>query len=1043
MSAPAHSARPVPGPGGRSVLILDSDLFGQVGGGQSVYRRIIEQRPQDAFFYFRRDEAADAPRPGNAFGIPLTWHLTPVPQAVPAAQRHFLWVWHIARNMAQSVAETLGRVDFDVVDAPDYAQIGPFIRPALALEQCRVGVVAVSLHGTLSDAFRGGWPGGGDQASALAELRLRESLQFRGADARYAISRRYAAAWRRRAPLEVNHLDPLVVTGAPAPRPASRGEGAPDLVFAGRREKWKGPDLFIDAAWCLPPDLYRRLLLIGPDGPNRTGVGSEATLRSVARLRGLEHRLEMPGGLSSTAMQAQFQDRTLLLVPSRHDTFNLTALEALCAGCPTVVSDRAGVSDWLREQLPSLDWTVSAIDCSRGLADTAETILRDYDGHRDALAEALQRAALQPDHASLSGIHLPGGATDVRAREAAIELAAQLAPGLVDARTNPRLRAKTAMRQGVHSFGGWVRAVAGPRSGVLLPAESRARIRAVLSAPGLMGKGAALAWQLRDVVGTQLGRHSSSFNRINDLLARSRQLHGLSALPQSMAKLRDMPDRSAKEAEAKLRYLTSLVPSHRAGRLALFREMARLERRLGNPLTAATYLLRTLRWTGQDARGDLPFIVQTLRDHSFRYEAETCAAMFDGAEDSRDRCLALMRDAYQRNLSKPELPLAQLDDRRGESRPRAAVIVSLYNAADKLPTLLAMLARQTLARQGGVEVILVDSNSPADEHGAFARFAAEHPDLPIVYARSAERETIQAAWNRGIRLARAPYLAFLGADEGLHPDALRILAEKLDEEASTDWVMADSIVTNVDRHGVYDSDIMPYDRTGFRQDKVYLETCYLSWVGALYRRSIHERFGWYDESYRAAGDTEFKNRVMPHIRSAHVPLPLGVFNNYPEERTTQHPRAEIEDLRAWYLWRTPAGMDYAFARRPVAEAVELLHDCFGYRKSYCGHLSTDYDLAEAMSDHLMRRADAPDFAAAAWQESRRAIALLRDFEAPPDMEERAGFAMSSGIWGLGRLRDANALAHRQQSRIGLPALPRFDVFNDNRYEQHWWSWSVG
>ena len=498
--------------------------------------------------------------------------------------------------------------------------------------------------------------------------------------------------------------------------------------------------------------------------------------------------------------------------------------------------------------------------------------------------------------------------------------------------------------------------------------------------------------------------------------------------------------RSYADRAAKLASLSRRVPDHLINRVPLFSEMARLERLNGNDLTSATYGLRLMRWLGRDAYGTLPFVAATLRANGFYGEAETAEAMFGPADQAVARCADLVNAAYLRNKQKPDLPLAVVDDRRGTQARRVAVIASLYNAADKLPTLLRMLSQQTIARRDELEVVLVDSNSPSDEHGALKAFLAEQ-DLPVVYARSAVRETIQAAWNRGIKLSRAPYLAFLGADEGLHPDALHQLAACLDADPNVDWAMADSIVTSVDADGVYDSDVMPYNRNGFSQDLVYLETCYLSWVGGLYRRTIHERFGYYDESFRAAGDTEFKNRVMPHIRSVHVPRMLGVFNNYPEERTTQHPRAEIEDLRAWYLWRSQGGLQYAFDNRPVEDAVALLRASLRYRKSFCGHLSTDFDLAAALVGYLSTRSDAPSWLPSARQAVMDQLALLRGIDLMPAKVRVGPRGALISQWAYRQVRAAKNMAAAHQRIFNLPEPPHYEVFNDNRYEQHWWSWS--
>ena len=1036
--------------GGRLILILDTDLFHSIGGGQSVYARIIQGRPGDHFCYFRAVEAADALRPANTTAIPLLSAYVGHGVGLAADLEGFLHDYVTCRNFAASVAATLPGQRIDVVDVPDYRPLGAFIRSAFQAEGIPVGMVALALHGTLSAAFKSNWPTGGDDRRVLASLRAREHLQFRAAEHRYAISAEYAETWRRYADMPVHLLDPLCVAGIPGRATPPLGGAAPDLAFIGRREKWKGPDLFLDLAWCLDRADYGRLILAGPDGPNRLGQSSEGPLATVAQHRDLEP--EMPGGLDRAAIERLFAGRTLLLLPSRHDTFNLTVLEATLAGCPVIVSRHAGVARWLRERLPDLDWMTVDLDCSRVAAGTVTAVLRDYDLHRAQLAETLGRMSLAPDATSLAGVYCGAPASDPRAMQVGVELSDLMAAST--------LRLEDGRIAGQQRGMGW-RTALFPARGVLrtgkrlvltdpilrtwkrLPRPVRATVHAVRESAGVAYRAArqgdlrGAGWQTLAIL---LQRQAGLSDRNFAQLKRLREQEAL------RSHARKAPERTRRELTDKLAHLAGAVGTQHIDRVPLFRTMARLERKRGNDLIAATYLLRTLRWMGEDRRGDLPFVVATLAAHGFPREAEVARAMFapmPEAERER-RCLDLMRGAYEANRSKPDLPLAIVDDRRGAAQPRVAVIASLYNAADKLPTLLSMLARQSITQgaqnQGALEIVLVDSNSPSDERGAFQAFAAANPELPIVFARSAKRETIQAAWNRGIKLSRAPYLSFLGADEGLQPDALRQLAAVLDYDSRVDWAMANSLVTSVDRGGIYESDVMPYDRHGYRQDLVYLETCYLSWVGGLYRRSIHDRFGYYDESYRAAGDTEFKNRIMPHISSVHVPRMLGVFNNYPEERTTQHPRAEIEDLRAWYLWRSAAGMRYAFALRPAEDVLALLRDCAGYRKSFCRHLSTDFDLADALGRYLLTRPDLPPGAEAAARAGIEGLASLRALDCLPieAKADRHGIARIRA--GYRRLTAFLGLATRHRAAFGLDAPPPYEAFNDNRFEQHWWAW---
>jgi glycosyltransferase involved in cell wall biosynthesis len=490
---------------------------------------------------------------------------------------------------------------------------------------------------------------------------------------------------------------------------------------------------------------------------------------------------------------------------------------------------------------------------------------------------------------------------------------------------------------------------------------------------------------------------------------------------------------SAQELSGKVSNCWNLSSEHRIDRVRIWREIARLEMLRGNEIVAATYQLRCMRLLGGDRFGDLKTVIPILQAHNFSREAVVAEAMYSQSLNQHQQCRAIIDQALADNKLNQKWEYEFLDDRRSAPNYRVSIIVSLYNAADKLPLFLQTIAYQTLIQAGAAEVILVDSGSPADEYGVFKQ-VMESLDIPILYARCANRETIQSAWNRGIDLAHSPYLTFLGVDETVLPPALEILAAELDADPSLDWVQANSLVTNVDKHGSWVNDIMIYDRKGYKQDLVYLETCYLSWVGALYRRSIHDRFGYYDATFRAAGDTEFKSRILPFIKTKAIPQTLGVFRNYPDERTTQHPRAEIEDLRAWYLHHTLAGVEYTFAHRHPQEAEELFYSCLQYRKSYCQHWSTDIEYAYNVGNFIQQRL--PNSPAIKYLPGVKQ--MLDSYRSLDWISKLSKFSFANAVLRVNNVIKETERIHRAMNNLSVE--PIYKIFNDNRHEQHSFLW---
>jgi glycosyltransferase involved in cell wall biosynthesis len=968
------------------VLLITTDLYRSVGGGQSVYRKIIESSPDVDYFYFVTDEVANSEKPENAHPIPL---LGPkrlrvnTPPPFPA--------YHIAQlEDADRFARSVAGQSFDIVDIPDFYTFGSALRSALVHHKVIARRIVLAMHGNISDSIYLNWGSAGDR---VLEHRVLELSQFKESDAVYGISQRYIQAWRKKLERTVKYIDPAHFVRRSEKISSVNSTGLkPSLYCIGRMERRKGNDLFVELVRWVGQGRFERAAHIGDADYSDNGISSAYLLGNIAKQREIE--IEQLPAMSPAEMHALYAQRSILVLPVRYDTLNLVALEALFSGCPVAISDKAGVCDYLDQAHPGLPYVKMDFDNFYGSVEKIQNLIENYDQHREALlayltssptvpSQPLNMAACYEELISMSPDESRVGLTAVTLYEEAM-----LLPGAVLVRTARKL----------------------------LPKHTYHALRQLLRAPN-------------NFVGKKIKQ--SGYAGDAKFLS---VLTDASSLPSRLKRISGESEYSKGRVREKLNeiYGNASSPLYRCN---FWLDIARLERELGNDLMAVTYELRVLRLLGEDRLGLLPRVVETLNNRGFTGEARVADAMFRDPSSAEERVYSYLKETYQRNLNLLDKAWQTVVDGRSAIPPRVSVIVSLYKAADKLNFFLTALEQQTLVKKGAVEIVLVDSGSPTDEGAVFRAYTARS-QINAVYARSPERETIQAAWNRGIRLARAPYLVFLGVDETLYPEALEVLSEELDKNPEVDWVMANSLVTEVETNGVYKNDVMPYRRDGAGKDHTYLETCYLSWVGGMYRRSIHDRFGYYDESFGAAGDTEIKNRILPYINVKFVPKMLGLFLNYPDGQTTASPKAEIEDSRAWYAHRTPGGIRYAFENRSLEDAERQLCLALGYRKSFCGHMSCDIEYATYLARYIKNR-DA---------NSRIANAVLPGLENMLTEMRRLEFAeinpSKSGSRRLMFRTWRSAAQHQAEHRSALQSVswPCYNVLNDNRYEQHSWLW---
>jgi glycosyltransferase involved in cell wall biosynthesis len=140
-----------------------------------------------------------------------------------------------------------------------------------------------------------------------------------------------------------------------------------DVVFIGRLEfGGKGLDLLL-RAWASAVDSVEGDLVIAGGGPDEDRVR-----REVARL-GLTDRVRFAGWVRGEAKWRLLAGARVVVVPSRHETFGMVALEALATATPVIAFDIPG----LREVVPDgVGWRVPAFDVP-ALAERIRAVCAD------------------------------------------------------------------------------------------------------------------------------------------------------------------------------------------------------------------------------------------------------------------------------------------------------------------------------------------------------------------------------------------------------------------------------------------------------------------------------------------------------------------------------------------------------------------------------------------------------------------------------------------------------------------------------------------
>ena len=198
---------------------------------------------------------------------------------------------------------------------------------------------------------------------------------------------------------------------------------------------------------------------------------------------------------------------------------------------------------------------------------------------------------------------------------------------------------------------------------------------------------------------------------------------------------------------------------------------------------------------------------------------------------------------------------------------KVSTITPCYNMSKYMKGFLDNLSTQT---HKDLEIVL-DHNDPSDEE---VKLVEEYNDQydNILHIKVEGVDPIGTSMNRCIEYATGDYLCIWNVDDLRTPDSIEVMAKALDENPDVDFVYGNYVI--VPNFGGTEGQYV--DETG-REDE--LTTGMILGPYFMFRKSILEKSGVFDEQLVQGADYDLALRLAFNGKGLHLPINLGYYLN--------------------------------------------------------------------------------------------------------------------------------------------------------------------
>jgi glycosyltransferase involved in cell wall biosynthesis/tetratricopeptide (TPR) repeat protein len=230
-----------------------------------------------------------------------------------------------------------------------------------------------------------------------------------------------------------------------------------------------------------------------------------------------------------------------------------------------------------------------------------------------------------------------------------------------------------------------------------------------------------------------------------------------------------------------------------------------------------------------------------------------------------------------------------------------SALVPTYNAERFMRGLLEDLEAQTIADR--LEIVIVDTGSPTHEKAIVEEFQKRFEN--IVYIRTEHRESSHSAINRCIKAARGKYVTLACTDDRHKKDAFERMIDVIEARPDVALVYANCYVTRTENETFENHTRVNVYRWADFDPVRLIFGCYAG-PQPMWRKSVHDKYGYFDERLESAGDWDFWLRMAEGETFLHIAEFLGVYLYSPTSSEHRDPglsRREALLIQQRYLHR--------------------------------------------------------------------------------------------------------------------------------------------